>query len=177
MKKLITMFIPLMLCASVQAMGFTVWGLTEQATSVNSDNSLTGRVGYYLGSDNGGLELFVGSIWRVNDKAPQVMTLGAVQHMADLLDPNGPIPFIPDLLLPIINENVSIRPYIGGRFTINFIDRDSGLFGGIAGIAVKLSPEANSELVFEGSYDNTFGDLNSVPDNKFKAYMGFRIPF
>ena len=179
MKKLaITIIALLCLCSSVQAAGLTVWGLTEQMTTVEDDNSLQGRVGYFLGTDAGGLEPFIGSVWRPRlEDTPQVIILGAVQHMADVIDPNSPIPYIPELFLQVLSEDISARPYIGGQFSINFIDRDSGFYGALAGVALKLDPAAKSELIFELSYDNTFGDLAGVSDSEFKGYMGFRIPF
>jgi len=168
----------MLLCGSVQAAGLTVWGLTEQVSSVESDNAISARVGYDLSiGDNGGLEPFIGSVWRPQDDAPQVIVLGAIQHMPDLLDPNSPIPYLPGLFLTVINEDVTVRPYIGAQCTVNLIDKDSGFVGAIAGVTLKLTPEANSELVFEVSYDDTFSQLNDVPDNRFKGYMGFRIPF
>ena len=163
-----------------QAAGLTIWGLTEQISSVNGDNSLTGRIGYDMSlSDNGGLELFAGSIWRPRETQdfPQVVVLGAVQHMPDLIDPNSSVPFLPELFLNVISEDVQIRPYIGGQFSINLIDEDAGTYGAIAGVTLKLTPEDKSELVFEASYDKNFGDLAGVPDNQLKGYMGFRIPF
>lgn len=169
-----------LMATSVQAKGLTVWGLTEQVTSVNSDNAITGRAGWMFGEgDNGGLELFVGSIWRVRDSEPQVIVVGAIQHLPDLIDPNSvlSIPYISDFMLSIMNEDVTIRPYIGAQCTINLMDQDAGFVGAITGVAVKLTAMANSELVFEMSYDNTFGDLDTVPDNELKGYMGFRIPF
>ena len=87
--------IVLMFGSLVQAAGLTIWGLTEQMTSVNSDNAIVGRVGYDLSVGNGGgLEPFIGSVWRPRDEAPQVITLGAIQHMPDLIDPNNPIPYL-----------------------------------------------------------------------------------
>ena len=87
------------------------------------------------------------------------------------------MPFIPDLFLAVISEDVQIRPYIGGQFSINCIDEDAGTYGMIAGITLQVDPNANSQLVFEISYDKNFGDLAGVPDERLKGYMGFRIPF
>ena len=177
-RTLLTIILALCLCASVQAAGLTIWGITEQMTSVNEDNSLTARVGYDLSlTDKGGLELFAGSIWRPREGEPQVVVFGAIQHMPDLIDPNSSIPYLPELFLTVISEKVQIRPYIGGQFSVNLIDEDAGTYGAIAGIIIQLTPEANSQLVFEASYDKNFGDLAGVPDNQLKGYMGFRIPF
>lgn len=179
MKKLIlSIILTMCLCSSVQATGLTIWGITEQVSSVNSDNAITGRIGYMLGvGDAGGLEPFVGSVWRPKESTPQVIVVGAVQHLADLVDPNSSIPYIPALFASILNEDVEIRPYIGAQCTINLIDKDSGFIGLITGITVKLEPDAKSELVFELSYDKMFNDLEAVPDNEFKGYAGVRIPF
>jgi len=176
---LLTIIMVLCLCASVQAAGITVWGLTEQLTAVESDNSITARVGYFMGiGDTGGLEPFIGSVWRPrSEDAPQVITLGAVQHLPDLIDPNGPIPYISGIFTAVIAEEVVIRPYIGFQTTINLIDKDSGFIGIISGVTCKLTPDAQSEIVFEISYDDTFQGLAGVPDNELKGYVGFRIPF
>jgi len=181
MKKLLVLLIVVLgLLNTAQGAGLTIWGLTEQISSVNGDNSLSARVGYDMCvSDKGGLELFAGSIWRPRETQdfPQVVVLGAVQHLPNLLDPNGPIPYLPDLFLTVISDEIQIRPYVGGQFSINLIDEDAGTYGAIAGITLKLTPEDRSELVFEASYDKNFGDLGGVPDNQLKGYMGFRIPF
>jgi len=176
---LMTIMVVLCLCASVQAAGWTVWGLTEQLTAVESDNSITARVGYFMGlGDTGGLEPFIGSVWRPrSEDTPQVITLGAVQHLPDLIDPNGPIPYISGIFTAVIAEEVVIRPYIGFQTTINLIDKDSGFIGIISGVTCKLTPDAQSEVVFEVSYDDTFQELAGVPDNELKGYIGFRIPF
>ncbi|MCG7853888.1 MAG: hypothetical protein MIO92_15310 [Methanosarcinaceae archaeon] len=179
MKKLLTILLMALLMGSaVQAAGLTFWGITEQISSVNEDNSLTARIGYDMSlTDKGGLEIFTGSIWRPREGEPQVLVFGAVQHMPDLIDPNSSIPYLPELFLTVISEKVQIRPYIGGQFSINLIDENAGTYGVIAGITLQLTPEANSQLVFEASYDKNFGDLAGVPDNQLKGYMGFRIPF
>ena len=175
---ILSIILALCLCSSVQAAGLTFWGITEQMTSVNEDNSITARIGYDLSlTDKGGLEVFAGSIWRPRDSEPQVIVFGAVQHMPDLIDPNSSIPWLPELFLTVISEKVQIRPYIGGQFSVNLIDEDAGTYGAIAGITLQLSPEANSQLVFEASYDKNFGDLVGVPDQQLKGYIGFRIPF
>lgn len=177
-RTLITIALVCLIAMPVQGAGVTLWGLTEQVSSVNDDNAITGRIGYDLSlSDQGGLEIFAGSIWRPKESAPQVIVVGAVQHMPDLIDPNSSIPYLPELFLTVISESVQIRPYIGGQFSINLIDEDAGTYGAIAGITLRLTPEANSEIVFEASYDKNFGDLAGVPDNQLKGYMGFRIPF
>jgi len=177
-KGLLLALILMFLGGTVQAAGLTLWGITEQLSSVDQDNAITGRIGYDLSvTDKGGLEPFIGSIWRPRDGTPQVVVLGAVQHLPDLIDPNSSVPFLPELFLMVISEDVQIRPYIGGQFSINCIDEDAGTYGMIAGVTLQISPEANSQLVFEASYDKNFGDLADVSDNRFKGYMGFRIPF
>ena len=172
-----TIIVVALLCTSVQGAGITIWGLTEQLTTVEDDNSLSARVGYMLGIEESGLEPFIGSVWRPRDDYPQVITVGAVQHLPDLVDPNNPIPYIPAIFLKILNEDTTIRPYIGAQCSINLIDKDAGFIGVIAGVSVKLEEKATSELVFELGYDDTFNDLAGIVDNELKGYMGFRIPF
>jgi hypothetical protein len=175
---LITIITVLLLCGSVQAAGLTFWGLTEQVSSVEDDNSITARVGYDLSvGDRGGLEPFIGTVLYPRLEAPSVMVIGAIQHLPDLIDPNNPIPFLPEIFLTVINEEVQIRPYIGVQCTVNLVDHDSGFIGGLAGVAIKLTPDARSELIGEVSYNNTFNDLSGIDDNELRAYLGFRIAF
>ncbi|KKK71058.1 hypothetical protein LCGC14_2917740, partial [marine sediment metagenome] len=96
MKRLIlTLILALCLTGAVQAAGLTIWGLTEQVSSVNDDNALAVRIGYYLGNENGGLEPFIGSVWRPRDSAPQVIIVGAVQHLSDIIDSDSELPYLP----------------------------------------------------------------------------------
>ncbi len=176
MKKLIaTLIIALCLCGSVQAAGLTLWTLTDQLTSIDEDNSISGRVGYSFASDNGGLEIYVGSTWYKTDATPQVMSLGIVEHLPDLIDPNNPLPWIPGLLTAIVNEEVVMAPYVGIQGTFQFVDEDAGLFGVMAGVKIKVTPKSASEWIVEGRYINPFGDLYGV--NKAQLSVGLRIPF
>ena len=173
-----TIIVVALLCTSAQAAGFTVWGLTEQLTTVEADNSIAVRVGYDLSVGNrGGLEPFIGTVLYPRLEAPSVIVIGAIQHLPDLIDPNFPIPYLPDILLNVINEEVEIRPFIGIQATANILDHDSGFIGGLAGISIKLTPEAKSALIFEMSYDNTFNQLTEIDDNEFRGKVGFKIPF
>lgn len=171
--------ITLVLCLPMiaHAAGLTVSVLTEQAMSVNSDNALTARVGYYLGSENGGLEPFIGCVWFPREDTPQVITLGAIQHMADMLDLDSTIPVLPKLLLSIITEQAVMRPYFGAQCTINLIDRDVGFIEAIAGFSIKLTPEAKSTTIFETGYGSMFGDLSGRDDYELVTRIGFQIPF
>jgi len=184
MKRIIVaIIIALCMCNAVQAAGLTIWGMTEQVANVDSQNALALRLGYYLGSDNGGLEPFVGSIWRPrwdeegDMEPPQVLTLGLIYHSMDIVDPNNTLPWIPDAFLMILSEDVVIRPYIGFQNTWNFIDQDAGMMGGIAGVRVQTTPDSNTELIFEIGYDANFGDLSVVEDRQLNGYFGIRIPF
>ena len=67
MKKLLLLMalMCLLVVPTAKAAGLTIWGITEQVSSVNEDNAITGRIGYDLSlGDKGGLEPFIGSIWR-----------------------------------------------------------------------------------------------------------------
>ena len=187
MKKLVLILIALvctLFVPAVQAAGPTVSVMTEQFTSVNNDNSLGVEFGYFLGADGGaGLEPFIGTDWwpRWDDegdmKPPSVVVLGVRNWFGDIIDPNSAIPFVPGVFLAVLNEDVEIKPYIGFRFSANLIDKDGGVMSIPAGITVKTSPESNSALRFEVRYNDTFGALNAVPDNRFDGYMGIYIPF
>jgi len=186
MKKLILLMVALvcLMTVQVQAVGPTVSFMTEQIASVDKGNSLSVELGYFLGAKGGaGLEPFIGTDWwpRWDDdgdmKPPSVVVLGVRNWFGDIIDPNSAIPFVPGMFLIILNEDVEIKPYIGFRFSANFVDKDAGLMSISAGITVKTSPENNSALRFEVRYNDTFGALNAVPDNRFDAYMGIYIPF
>ena len=188
MKKLVEIIIiiimVLILCASVQAAGVTVSVMTEQIANVDKGNSLGVEVGYFLGVDpaGAGLEPYIGCDWwpRWEDgemAPPSVIVLGVRQWFSDIVDPNSAIPFIPKLFLTILNEDIQIKPYVGFRFSANIIDKDSGLMSIPVGISVKTSPGSNSALRFEARYNDTFGELSMIPDNRFDLYMGMTIQF
>ena len=84
---------------------------------------------------------------------------------------------MPDLFLSVLNEDVEIKPYIGFRFSANIIDKDGGLMSIPVGIAIKTSPVSTSALRFEMRWNDTFGALNMVPDNRLDYYMGMFLPF
>jgi len=181
---LLSVIAVLCLTVSVQAAGLTVSVMTEQIAKVDQGNSLGVEVGYFLGIDpaGAGLEPFIGCDWwpRWEDgemAPPSVIVLGARQWFADIVDPNSAIPFIPGIFLEILNEDVQIKPYVGFRFSANIIDKDSGLMSIPVGIAVKTSPGSNSALRFEARYNDTFGSLSMIPDNRFDLYMGIFMAF
>ena len=175
-KKLILTMI-LLYCGIANAMGPTVSFMTEQIASVDKGNSLSVEVGYMLGID-AGLEPYIGTEWWPRtDEAPSVLILGVRNHFKDILDPNSVIPFIPDLMLSVLNEDIEMKPYIGIRFSANLVDKDGGVMSIPAGILVKTSPDSNSALRFEARYSDTFGDLAVIPDGRIDLYMGIYIPF
>ena len=183
-KGLILMLAILCVSSVAQAAGPTVSFMTEQVTSVDKGNSLGIELGYFLGvGDGSGLEPYIGTDWwpRWDDdgdmKPPSVVVLGVRNWFSDIIDPNSAIPFIPDMFLMVLNEDVEIRPYVGFRFSANIIDKDGGLMSIPVGIAVRTSPESNSALRFEVRWNDTFGAVNMVPDNRLDAYMGIYIPF
>uniref|UniRef100_A0A6M3KM06 Uncharacterized protein n=1 Tax=viral metagenome TaxID=1070528 RepID=A0A6M3KM06_9ZZZZ len=161
----------------VQANGMTIWGLTEQ--DLNSQVAITGRVGYQYDF----IEGFVGSTWRpqyevgTNElKPPQVLSFGAVIHMRDLVDPNNPLPWIPDLLLSILPESMVAQPYFGGQGTWNLFDEDCGFYGAIIGIQSKTNADSKASFITELNYNQNFKDLEAVPD-EWRLNMGFRFMF
>jgi len=172
----------MMIVPAVKATGLTVSFMTEQVTSVNEGNSLGVEIGYFFGVDSG-LEPYIGMDWwpRWDEdgdmKPPSVVVLGVRNHFKDILDPNSAIPYLPDMFLTVINEDVEIKPYVGIRFSANIIDKNAGLMGIPVGLLVKTSPESNAALRFEVRYSDTFGDLSNVPDNQIDFYMGIWIPF
>jgi hypothetical protein len=153
-----------------------LWGLVEQTTA--GTNAVTGRVGYRLGW----IEPFLGSTWRPGYDAgggvqpPQVISLGVLVYAPDLLDPNAPVPWLPDLLLRLLPQRMVARPYIGSQGSYNLIDSDAGFYGGILGLEAKLDPDARMALIVEGIYNNYFDDLGAVPE-LWRVNIGFRVGF
>ena len=174
--------VQLCLCLSVQAAGPTVSIMTEQITNVDEGNSLTFELGYFLGVDSG-LEPFIGTkYWPRWDEEgdmepPSVVILGVRNHFKDVLDPNSIIPYLPEMLLMVLNEDIEIKPYIGLEFTANFIDKNAGFMAISSGVFVRTSPDSNSALRFGLKWNDTFGDLAGVRDNRLDYEMGLFIPF
>jgi len=167
-----------LMSGTVRADGITIWGLTEQ--DFNSQNAITGRAGYQYDF----IEGFVGSTWRPRYevdtgemKPPQVISLGTIVHMRDLIDPNNPLPWVPEILLGILPEKMVMQPYFGGQDTWNFGDEDAGFYGAIIGIQSKTEPVSKSSFIAEFDYNEFFKDLSAVPSDKFKLNLGFRFMF
>jgi len=178
MKKLIVLLM-LFVATICKGNGFTIWGLTEQDIS-GSQNAMSVRIGYQYES----IEAFLGSTWRPNYdtdtgeiEPPQVFSLGTVIHWKDLIDPDNPLPFIPDLLLKLIPENMVAQPYFGGQATFNLFEHDAGFYGAIIGLQCKTDIKNKSAFIVELDYNDNFKDLSAVPDNKFRLNMGFRFLF
>ena len=176
---LITIALACLMTTLVQGAGLTVSFMTEQAVS-DKGNSLGVELGYFLGIDNNGpgLEPFVGVQWwpRWDDdgdlEPPGVVEFGGRYHFGDILDYDSAIPYIPELLLGILNEEMEAKPFISGRFTINFIDQDAGYMGLGTGILLRTTPESPAAIRFETRYGNGFSQLNGVPDNRLNFYLG-----
>lgn len=174
MKRLLTiLLISLLMASAVQAAGLTLWGLTDGASK-----EFNGRLGYMLGSEErGGLEPFVGTSVFPDDPTPSTLKLGAVQHLPDILDPNGPIPILPGVFGLLISDDITARPYFGFEATVTFVDEDAGSYAGLLGTKIKFTAEDPSEWIFETGYGNTFLALKDVPDNELFFRMGVRMPF
>ena len=177
MKKLLLILIALvcLMTVQVQAAGFTLWSVADQIVDVDEGESIAGRFGYYFGSDEGGLEIAVGSTWHFADKKPQVMSLIVIEHFPDLIDANNPWPVIPGVLTSFINEDVVAHPYAGLEGTFNFVEEDVGFYGGILGVLAKLTPESQIEYGIEGAYVKGFGELEDVDEAQLRLTV--RIPF
>jgi len=184
-KTILTMVaVMLMLCSSAHAAGLTVSVVTEQVTEVDKGNSIGVDLGYFFGLEGGpGIEPFVGLQWwpRWDDNGdmepPGVVCLGGRYHFGDIIDSDSAIPFIPDLLLGVLNEEVEAKLYLSGRFTMNFIDKDVGYMGLGTGILLKTTPISPAALRFEIRYGDTFSQLNEVPDNRLNYYFGVHYQF
>ena len=166
-------------CDSESKVRPTIWGMTSQ--DVDSRNvALTGRVGAKYGYVQG----FIGSTWRPNYDAdtgevdpPHVMSLGTITHMRDLLDPNNPLPWIPDALLAMLPEKMVARPYIGGQGTWNLLDSDGGFYGPIIGIESKMSEDSKASAITEFQFNRYTDDMSALDDNEWSLNMGFLFEF
>lgn len=179
-KRLLLMVLVVVCCCGLARAenGLTIWGLTSSDAAGN-DAAMSARVGYQYEF----VEAFAGSTWHPNFdpdtgdiSPPQVFSLGALAHMADLVDPNNPLPWIPPLLLTVLPEKMVLEPYFGYQGTIN-IDQDAGFTGAIVGVQAKLDPASKSSVIAEIDYDNNFIDLGMVPDNQWTLKLGFRFQF
>jgi len=179
MKKLL--LITIALCCLIitptvtQAAGLTLWSVADQVIDVDEGESIAGRLGYYFGSNEGGLELAVGSTWYLKDDKPQVMSFLVIEHFPDLIDPDNTMPWIPDFFLVFINEDVEARPYAALEGTFNFIEEDMGYYGGVVGVLAKLSPESRMEYGLEGSWRKGLGELEGVDRRQLSLVI--RYPF
>ena len=140
--------------------------------------SITGRLGYV---HQDCLEPFVGAVFWPNFKVDEdqgekkpdyAFAAGVAYHWVDLVDPDNPLPWIPDLLLTVIPENYEARPYIGGQCLF----KDDGALGGLIGLRCKANPEDTVCLKFEAQGHNTFRKLAAVPED-LTFYLGFEIRY
>lgn len=179
MKTALTTVALVLLCGGiVQANGLTLWGLTEQDLD-STQNALIGRIGYQVDF----IEGFIGSTWRPHYKVepgelapPQVFSLGGIVHARDLLDPNNPLPWVPELLLSLIPEDMVAQPYFGIEAGWNLFETDAGFYGGMVGLLCKSSQESKAAVVIEGGYAKTFKDLAAVPE-EWRLKLGLRFYF
>jgi hypothetical protein len=173
MKKYVMMIVLLLCSVTMAEDGISIWGLTTQDA-----DALKVRVGYE--KDN--IEGFIGSQWwpgvdvvTGEVKPPQVITLGALYHFSDLLDPNNPLPFIPDILMAFMPPGTVAEPYVGGQATFNLFDKDAGLYAALAGLLIKAQPDSKVAIVAEAEYGVNFAQLSVLPE--FKVNLGFRYKF
>lgn len=185
MKKLILFLILLLMIVPTTAKagdddGFKFWGLSEQ--SFDSESALIGRLGYQIGS----VEPFIGTSWvpKQNTETgeidpPNLITLGGLVHLPDLIDPNAPLFGLQEVLLEFIPKNFESKPYFGWQGSWAIVDDDAGGFhGGVLGLKNKLSPDDEAEWTVEAQYNNFFADLNGLrDDDEFTIYFGLRIGF
>lgn len=184
MKKLILFLLLLMIVPTTAKAGdddgFKFWGLSEQ--SFDSESALIGRLGYQIGP----VEPFIGTSWvpKQNTETgeidpPNLITLGGLVHLPDLIDPNAPLFGLQEVLLEFIPKNFESKPYFGWQGSWAIVDDDAGGFhGGVLGLKNKLSPDDEAAWIVEAQYNNFFADLNGLrDDDEFTIYFGLRIGF
>ena len=157
--------------------GFTIWQLTEKR--IDADSALLARIGYQMDS----IEPFIGTAWipkqsgeTGNIDPPQMVTLGTMIHLPDLIDPNNPLPIIPQALLVFIPKDWIATPYIGWQGTWNFADDDAGYQTGMVGILAKTKPDSRLTFVIEADYNNFFGSVAPLTyDDEWILCLGIRL--
>lgn len=153
--------------------GWSAWGLAEQDID-SRNNGVEARVGYRAGQ----LEAFLGSSWwpRYDSDAdldpPQVLSVGALYHARDLLDRDNPLPWIPDILLALLPEDMKARPYSGGQVTFDFSGKDQGYSAAQVGLSAFLADDSRNCFVVEGAWRNNYGQLSGF-GNDFVVKLGF----
>ena len=178
MRRIVLLTIVLVFLLSSAAFGqWTLWGLTEQNYGLD-DYSITGRAGKQFEQ----VEVFIGSSWwpsydgdEMELKPPQVFSVGGLYHYDDLIDPNNPLPIIPDFLLTFLRPEFVATPYFGMDATFN-IDKDAGYISSIAGLQLKSNAESKVALITEVGYKDTFAQLSALPE-KFRFNVGLRYEF
>ena len=182
MKKVMVTIVVMLLCCGILWPGIARAGevsLTILGTESFdwTQASVTGRLGYV---HQDCLEPFVGVVcwpnFKVNEaegekKIDYAFAAGVAYHWIDLVDPENPLPWIPDILLTMIPENFEARPYICGQCLFK---KDEGALGGIIGLRCKPNPEDTVCIKFEVQGHNTFRDLAAMPED-LTFYFGFEL--
>ena len=174
---LLTLFLglTLLLGAKVEAAGLTLWSVTDQIVEVDNSKMVAGRIGWDFSIENEGLEVFVGSSWNLRYDKPQTMSLGVINHLPDLIDPENPLPFIPDFLLTFVNQEIEVCPYLGLEGSFNFIDRDSGFYALLIGALAKVTPKSQIEYGLEGAYTQGFNELEGTDEYQLRLLARIRF--
>ena len=174
---LLTLFLglTLLLGAKAEAAGLTLWSVTDQIVEVDNSKLVAGRIGYDFSIENEGLEIFVGSSWNLRYDKPQTMSLGVINHLPDLIDPENPLPFIPDFLLTFVNQEIEVCPYLGLEGSFNFIDRDSGFYALLIGALAKVTPKSQIEYGLEGAYTQGFNELEGTDEYQLRLLARIRF--
>jgi len=174
---LLTLFLglTLLLGAKAEAAGLTLWSVTDQIVEVDNSKLVAGRIGYDFSIENEGLEIFVGSSWNLRYDKPQTMSLGIINHLPDLIDPNNPLPFIPGFLLTFVNQDIEVCPYLGLEGSFNFIDRDSGFYALLIGALAKVTPKSQIEYGLEGAYTQGFNELEGTDEYQLRLLARIRF--
>lgn len=90
----------------------------------DDDGAVGARLGTNVTENN---EAGLSMLWRPDDSGPRVMGLYGVHHFPE------PVEFRNPLILDFMPETLEGKPYIGGKFDVNF-DTNETLIGPVAGI-------------------------------------------
>lgn len=164
MKKGIAVLIVLCLGVVVQAKDFdvTIWGGIETGNS-DATAAMSGRLG--IESKESNLEGFIGITgwpkWdaiegRLMSEPPVVLEIGGIYHFDDIIDPNSPVPWIPEILAGYLNPELEARPYVG---VLSTIGRDGSAYGTLVGFEMGKDENSNITLNIEGQFLNVGHEL------------------
>lgn len=146
--------------------GLSVW-LMGQNNLTQTDAAYNLRVGYKMGL----IEPFAGIEIRPSSK-PEIFNVGFLIHSGDIVEPNA-IPWLSNLLLPILNSEMVVTGYTGAHSTLN-VHNKGNYFGSIVGIEAKDKPESPVSINAEVHFNDIGGgsELDQAGISETTYFLG-----